>query len=137
MSMDIEGFDDLLGTLDKLGKVGDRVGIDAVKEGLKIVTEELGSSAPKKTGKSAKGLRIIRVKNYKSGNVWGKTGIDGKNWEQCKGLYYQNYGYENHINNKMVTKNVGWLVKAFEKSKDKASSAMINKVSKELDNILK
>lgn len=137
MSIELDGFDDLFETLDTLGNVGDRIGIDAVKEGLKIVTEELRSSAPKKTGKGAKSLRIIRVKNYKSGNVWGKSGIDGKNWEQCKGLYYQNYGYENHINNKMVTKNVGWVVKAFEKAKDKASSAMINKVSKELDNILK
>lgn len=137
MGLDVKGFDDLFGTLDLLGNVGDKVGKKAVKEGLGDILNQMENDAPKDTGNSAKKLDITRLKQYKGGTVWGACGIGAKNWEETKGLWYQHYGYENHINGKRVENNVGWMTSSFEKSKQKAENKIVDVISSELDSILK
>lgn len=137
MSLDVKGFDSLLKKLDSLGSVGDKVGKKAVRAGLKVVLDQEKKDAPKDSGNSASKLRITNIKQYKGGTVWGKVGIDGKNWEQCKALYYQHYGYINHRTGDKVTKHVGWMSESFEKCKSEAEQEMIRAANNEISSILR
>lgn len=135
--MEISGFDDLFGTLEALGKVGDSVGKKAVRAGLKEVLKQMQIDAPKDTGNSAKELNITKIKQYKGGTVWGSCGISSSNWEETKALWYQHYGYENKAIGKRTETNVGWMIESFEKSNQKAENEIYNNVINEINKILK
>lgn len=137
MSLDVDGFDDLFNTLDSLGQVGKKASKKAVKDGLEEVLEDIKKEAPKNTGASAEALSIQHVRTNKNGSAWGACGIGSDNWEETKGLWFQNYGYENHIGGKPVIKNIGWLSKIFQKSKPKAEKIMMKTLSDEIDKALK
>lgn len=140
MGMSIDGFDDLFGTMEALGQVGKKVGKKAVKEGLKVAVMSLKRYAPRDSGKGADKLKVISIKSYKSGSVWGKGGLDSSNWDEAGHLWYQNYGYENHglnFSGQPINKNVGWMEEAFNKCKKEAESKMINELSNEIDKILR
>lgn len=137
MGMEINGFDDLFGTLDLLGNVGTKVGKKAVKAGLDEVLKQMEDDAPKDTGNSSKNLDITTLKQYKGGTIWGSCGISSKNWEETKALWFQHYGYENHITGQRTETNVGWMTSSFEKSNQKAENKIVDVVSNELDSILK
>lgn len=135
MSLSVEGFDELFNTLESLGNVGDKIAVKAVRRGTKPALKSLRRYAPKKSGEGADNLKVISVKVYKSGSVWGKVGIDKSNWEKTKQLWYQNFGFD--VGNTHVTKHVGWVERAFQECKKDAQKEIMDTVSKEIDNILK
>lgn len=140
MSMKVTGFDNLFGTLDSLGNVGKNAGKKAVKEGMKVAVKGLKEEAPRDSGEGADHLKVVSVKTYKSGNTWGKAGIDKTNWDKSGHLWYQNFGYENkglNFTGQKVTKNVGWMEKAFNKCKNEAEDEIVKSISSELDKILR
>lgn len=135
MSLSVEGFDELFNTLDSLGNVGKKVGVKAVRGATKTALKSLKRYAPKKSGKGGEALKVISVKSYKSGSVWGKAGIDKTNWEETKHLWFQNYGY--NVGKAHVTKHVGWVERAFQECKKDAQKEMIDIISTEIDNSLR
>lgn len=135
MALSVEGFDELFNTLESLGNVGDKIAVKAVRRGTKPALKSLRRYAPKKSGEGADNLKVISVKVYKSGSVWGKVGIDKSNWEKTKQLWYQNFGFD--VGNTHVTKHVGWVERAFQECKKDAQKEIMDTVSKEIDNILK
>lgn len=142
MAMEVSGFDDLFGTLELLGNVGNKVGKKAVKAGLDEMLDQMKKDAPKDTGDSADHLEITRLKQYKGGSVWGACGISSKNWEETKALWFQHFGYENKgargwFKGRIVRANVGWMTDSFEKSNKKAEAILEKTVADEIDRILK
>lgn len=135
--MNVKGLDDLLSKLDRLGNVGQKVGKKAVRSGLNIILKQQKIDAPKYTGNSAKKLRVTKVKQYKGGTVWGATGINSKNWEECKSLFFQHYGYIHNRSGKKIKLHVGWMTDAFEKAKNKAQAEMIKIANAEINKIIK
>lgn len=140
MGIEFSGFDDLINDLNNLGAIGNKIGKKAVEEGAKIVLEQQKKDSPKDSDNNDHGadkLDITEIKKYsKSGTVVGKVGISAENWEECKHLYFQNYGYELWKNGKMVNTHVGWIDDSFKKCKDKASEKMIEIAKQEIDKIL-
>lgn len=140
MSISFSGFDDLINDLNNLGAIGNKIGKKAVEEGAKIVLEQQKKDAPRDSENNEHGadkLDITEIKKYsKSGTVVGKVGISAENWEGCKHLYFQNYGYELWKNGKMVNTHVGWIDDSFKKCKDKATEKMIEIAKQEIDKIL-
>ena len=131
----MKGFDELESKLDALGKVGDKVEKTATKEGAKVVLDHFKNNAPADSGKSRKALKVTSTKKFKSG-TWSRVGINASNWEKCKGLYFQHYGYTHWKSGKQVNTNVGWMTKEFSKVEDKARNVIIREAQKELDKIL-
>ena len=84
----LEGFDELLNDLERLGDVGKKVGKKAVQNASKIVLEQMKKDAPRSgdNDHGADSLKVTQVKTYKTGTVVSKTGIDSSNWEDAKGL---------------------------------------------------
>lgn len=140
MAVKFSGFDELINDLNNLGAIGNKIGKKAVEEGAKIVLEQQKKDAPKDADNEhgADKLDITEIKKYsKSGTIVGKVGISAENWEDCKHLYFQNYGYELWKNGKMVNVHVGWIDDSFKKCKDKASKVIIDVAKQEIDKILK
>ena len=137
MSTTIKGFDELDNKLESLGNVGRKVGAKAVREGMKPIVEQMKKDAPKDTGKGAKALKTTTVKTYKTGTAVARAGINASNWEKTKHLYFQNYGYINHINGKRVKVHIGWMSKSFEKSKSQGEAIMRNVAQSEINKIIK
>lgn len=140
MSMELDGFDDIFDTVEILGDVGKRAGKKAVKSALDISLNQLKTDSPrakKNSSNSADKLAIQYIKNNKNGSAWGSCGIGSKNWEDTKGLWYQHFGYENHVTKDFVDKNVGWMTKGFEKVKAKAEKEMLDVLNTEIDKVIK
>lgn len=136
MSVKTSGFDELLDTLELLGKVGDKIGKDVIKSGAKAGLPYLKKYAPQDSGDSAKKLRVTSTKKIK-GNWWAQMGIDDKNWSACKSLWYQHWGFTHWKSGEKVAKNVGWLDKAYKKAESTIEEAMMNELDKEIGGILK
>lgn len=141
-NLSIEGLDAILKTLDDLGKVGDKIGVDGVKKAMSPGLDIIKAKAPKDTEESRNHLKITKVKKYKSGGVWGGMGIDSSNWEECKPLWYQHWGYDNYGGNTRayrghVTTNQGWFDEATDSSKDTILSTLEKELTAEIDKILR
>lgn len=149
--IELEGMDKLIIDMNNLGNVGTKAGKKAVKKGLEVVLDTMKTVAPKNNGNSIvpspneghgrDQLDIQYIKAAKNGDLQGACGIGSKNWDSTKQLWFQNFGFENkglNFNgNHVVSKNVGWMTKAQEKSKDKALSETVKTLSAEIDKVLK
>ena len=137
MSIELNGFDDVLNTLENLGEFGKKIEVNSLRKAMKAGLPYIQNVAPSDTGNSKSKLDVGKIKKYKSGSVWGNMGITSKNWEQTKGLYFQHYGYHNmgrggRYHGKMVTKNKGW----FDRAYDVATQPVLNSLEKEMTNEL-
>lgn len=133
----IEGLEEIFDTVDSLGNVGKKISTSALKKAMKPGLEIIKSKAPKDTSQGSKKLRIGSVKQYKDGGLQGKMGIDEKNWEECKQLWFQHWGYSNNgwggnLGGKKVTKHVGW----FNEATDNAESTILDNLEKEINSAL-
>lgn len=141
MSLQVEGLEDITRTLDSLGKVGEKIATKSVKTALTQALPDIQNKAPKDSGESAKKLKVTKVKKYRA-SVWGKLGIDRSNWEQTKGLWFQQYGYHNNglggrFNGKKVTKNVGWFDTACNSVEEKVLNTLEKDMLSEIDKVLR
>ena len=136
MALETEGFDDLFDTLDLLGNVGDKIGKDAVTKAAKSGLPYLKQYAPKDSGDGAKKLRYINTKKFKN-DWWSQMGIDDKNWEACRGLWFQHWGYTHWKSKEKISKNVGWMDKAYKKAESEMEKVMMKELNDGIDRVLK
>lgn len=138
MSMDgLEGFDELIKTMDELGDIGKKVGRKGIKKALEATLPTVKEIAPKDSGEAVNNLSIGTIKTYQGGSVWGGVGINAKNWDKTKSLYFQHYGFKHYKDGKLVEPHKGWMDKAVEASAPKAIGILENEIRQELDKILK
>lgn len=133
MGFELDGFDELANKLEALGNLGNTISNKALKEGSKIILSEQKKVAPKDKDTSTHGadfLDTTKIRKYKNGNAYISIGITKDNWEKCKGLWFQNF---NGIH--ADPKNVGWISKAYEKSKSDANKKIQSIVSAEINQI--
>lgn len=140
MAIEFDEFDDIIRTMEELGDIGTRVGKKGVKKALESALPTIQAEAPKDGESSDHGadsLGVGTIKSYKSGSTWGGAGINSKNWDKTKQLYFQHYGYHYYKNGKLVQPHKGWMDKAIEKSAPKAMSVLEQALNEELNKILK
>lgn len=79
--VNMDGFDDLINTLNDLGNITNKVGKEALEEGSEIVLKQQKKDAPRDSGDGGDHLKIVEGSAKVS-----KIGIDDSNWEECKHL---------------------------------------------------
>lgn len=141
MSLEVQGLEDLLNTVDDLGQVGNRIKASSLKKAMQPMLNQAKADAPKNTGNSAKYLRTT-VKKYRNGDLQGRMGIDGTNWEKCKALWFQHWGYNNYGGRTKsfkgrVEKHVGWFDKTTNKTKNSVVDNFSREILSEIDKLLK
>lgn len=141
MSIELDGFEELLTTLDSLGDIGKKITTSSVRRAMKPGLEIIRKEAPYDTENSRNALDIDKVKRYSSGSVWGGMGITSKNWEQTKALFFHQYGYHNkglgnRYNGMFMDMHIGWFDKAYEKAKNPILNELESEIGKEIDKIL-
>ena len=148
MSVQFDGIDDLMSTIENLGNIGTRAGKKAIQSGCKIVLEQMKKDAPKDDGDSilpsqnaAHGADFLDLQEIKlrPNYVYGAVGIGSKNWEQTKQFWFQHYGFEdmglNFRGKPFIKKHTGWVYKSREKCGDKAEDEVIKVLLQEINKI--
>lgn len=130
MGFDLSALSELQEKLELAGDVGKKIENNSIKEAAKIMLDSQLRFAPENTGKAKKGLKIGNIKRFKSGSSYVQVGLDKSNWEQCKGLWYQNF---NGIHSS--GKHVGWMKKAYENAKGECTEVMTKAIMEELEKI--
>ena len=95
-------------------KVKNEIVTKAAKEVLKIQK----SLAPHDTNQSRENLSIV-ARRVGNGYRFEDIGINARNWEETKALYFQHYGFEHYQTHKPVKVHVGWMKKAKNKADKK------------------
>ena len=143
-SLRVEGFEQLVQKLERMGQAGNKIANTALKESAKIVVDEQKKDAPRHSGSPSRGkkqhgyegLQVGKIRTAKaSKNKYVQIGINGKGydyWDIVAGVYFQHYGYHNHWNGRYYAGSL-WMDKSFNKVKDKAAKVMIDHLKKELD----
>jgi len=139
-NMNFSGFDQLIGKLQTMGKVGDKIANDALKQAAQVIVQAQKIDAPRHQGGPANGksehgadaLSVGRVTTSRSKNKYIQIGItDASVWEYAKGIYFLHHGFYNHISNKYIAGSQ-WMDTSFEKASKQASDIMISALQKEL-----
>ncbi|EHK2327334.1 hypothetical protein QTH11_03570 [Clostridium perfringens] len=132
----VKGLDKLLNDFEKLAdkpnKIKKKIINDAAEETLNIEKKE----APKDKPRSYKYLSILENR-IGDGYLFIDVGINKENWEETKGLYYQNYGFEWKVNGEnsnvgRVDVNYMWMKKASKKAEKKVKEMIKDGLLKEL-----
>lgn len=113
-NFNIKGLDKLNTRLDSMGQAPDRLKKQLINQGANIVLDQMKSDAPKGDGGSYKHLSIVDSRSGKN-YLFLDIGINYKNWDQCRGLYFQNYDGE-----RSAGRWVQWIDRSFGRSKPKA-----------------
>ena len=140
----VEGFEQLVQKLERMGQAGNKIANTALKEAGEIIVQQQKQDAPRHPGKPSRdkkqhgyeGLQVGRIRTAKaSKNKYVQIGINGSGydyWDTVAGVYFQHHGYHNHRNGKYYAGSL-WMDKSFNKAKDRAAQVMINHLKKELD----
>lgn len=110
----VKGIESLNNKLDAMGKVTDRVKKQLVNEGANVILDQMKNDAPKGDDNSYKKLGIVDGRSG-DGYLFLDVGINHKNWDECRGLYFQNYDGE-----RSSGEHVQWIDKSFSRSHGKA-----------------
>ena len=119
-TLEIKGITGLIDKMDVMNQAPEKVKKQLVNEGGKVVLDQLKADAPKGDGNSYKKLSIVDGRSGK-GYLYIDIGINHKNWDQCRGLYFQNYEGE-----RSNGKHLQWLNKSFSRSKRQARNIIRN-----------
>lgn len=110
----IKGISALNNKFDTMSQVPDKIKKQLVNEGARVVLDQMKNDAPKGDDGSYNHLSIVDGRSGK-GYLFLDVGINHKNWEKTRGLYFQNYDGE-----RSSGEHVQWMDKSFSRSKVKA-----------------
>ena len=121
---EIGGMENLIKRIDELGSAPAKVKKGLIHQGAMEVLSQMKNDAPG-SGKSASHLAIIEGRsgdNY----LFLDVGIGKPNWNECRGLWFQHYGFKS----KAATL---WMTSSFKRSKSKASKIIKEGLKRELN----
>lgn len=127
MGVEFKGLDELIKELNSLEKrVKNKIIRVAVDEASDVMLNSLKDEAPKAESKSKSSYSYLEkdVRQSKD-KVHSQMGINAKNWEYTKGLWYQYWGFSTHKSVPKGTKvnNTSYKRKKYtKKDKKKAPS---------------
>lgn len=124
---ELKGMDSLINKLEKLSNTPDRVKKKLVHEGAKVALNQMKTDANGQfhgTGTGAANLAVIETRDG-AGYLFVDVGIGESNWYECRGLYFQHYGFYS----KPPTQ---WMNVSFNKSKPQVKRIIKDGLSREL-----
>lgn len=129
----VEGFDELIAKLDKMGAAGNTVANRALKAGAEIIVAQQKKDGFHRTGAGANELSVGSIRTAKaSKNKYVQIGIGkGTSWDNVRGVYFQHHGYHNTRNGRYYAGSL-WMDKSFNKVKNAAAAATVAVLKKEL-----
>lgn len=123
---EMNNLSELMQKFDSItGAPGDVKG-QLIRSSAEKTLDGLKADAPKCTGESAKHLKILETR-VGDEYMFIDIGINHTNWEQTKGLWFQNFYGE-----KSTGKNVMWMDKSFKKSKRKIGKEIKHELTRRM-----
>lgn len=135
-NFNVKGMDKLLKDLENLSNKPDKIKKNLIKNAAEETLDIEKDEAPKDKPESYKHLSILENRDGE-GYLFIDVGINKENWEETKGLYYQNYGFEWKVNGEnsnvgRVDVNYMWMKKASKKAEKKVKEMIKDGLLKEL-----
>lgn len=147
MAVEVKGMQELIDSLEKMEKVGDKTVNKALKDAGEIVKKEEVKVAQEKHRKYSEDMGWKEIKRYpvKLGKKGGKfinigirASVSGKqklketkdaesgvhratHWDRIKGLWYNNYGFFHNKSGRYIAGS-DWISKAYDNSIEEAYS---------------
>ena len=124
----VSGLSKVLDRLDSMDQAPVKVKKQLINKGANMVLEQMRSDATSQfngTGTGARNLAIIEARNGES-YLFMDVGIGEKNWYECRGLYFQHYGFNNNA-------PTLWMNSSFKRSKSKVSKLIKEGLKRELN----
>lgn len=138
----IDGFNELVTKLERLGKSGKNAANKGLKEAGKVIVDQQKKDGPRHKGgpsnkKNKHGADALKVGSIRiakaSKNKYVQIGItDSQVWEYAKGVYFHHHGFYNHISGKYIAGSQ-WFDSSFEKAKGKAANVLMKYLEKEIN----
>lgn len=122
---EVGGMDKLMKRVDDISQAPAKVKKQLINQGSREVLSQMKNDAPKDTGNSASHLAIVEGRSGQD-YLFLDLGIGEKNWYECRGLWFQHYGFKS----KSATL---WMTSSFKKSKSKASKIIKEGLKRELN----
>jgi len=119
-NLELEGMDNLLTAVEKMGRQGKRIENQALKEAGEVVKEAIQREAPVRTGTLKKSIAVSRVKT-KEGNKYVEIGPDKDGW----------YGKFVEFGTVKIRANP-FMARGYETSKGRALAAIEKELKKGL-----
>lgn len=124
----VSGLNKVMDRLDNMGQAPMKVKKQLINKGANIVLNQMKSDANSQfngTGTGARSLAIIEARNGES-YLFMDVGIGEKNWYDCRGLYFQHYGFNDNA-------PTLWMNSSFKRSKSKVSKLIKDGLKRELN----
>lgn len=127
------GIDKLIKRFEDMGQVTEKCKERIVTQGAAVILNQQKNDAPISTEDNEDGIHAkdyLDVVDERSGEgyLFQDVGINSKNWEKTKGLYFQNYNGQ-----KSSGKHILWMEKSFKISQVKAKKIIKDELIKELN----
>lgn len=135
-NFNVKGIDKLLKDLENLADKPDKIKKKLINTAAEETLDIEKDEAPKDKPESYKYLSILENRDG-DGYLFIDVGINKENWEETKGLYYQNYGFEWKVNGEnskvgRVDPHYMWMKKASKKAEKKVKNIIKEGILKEL-----
>lgn len=121
----VKGIDEIKKSLNNLDKkVANKIAKVSVDEAAEIILNSLKTKAPKAKQDSTYSYTFLdKETTRKGGTHQAKMGINSKNWDMTRGLWYHYWGFRSHGRDL-------WVDRAFDESIDDAQALLYSKLEK-------
>lgn len=126
-SFECKGLDRLIKKIDDIAKVPEELKDEIIEDVAEEVLKQQKKDAPANTGKGKEALDIIDIRSGE-GYTFIDIGIGAENWEQCKGLWFQNFDGE-----RSSGRYVLWMENSFKSIEKSIKEDIKNRLIKEMD----
>lgn len=134
MAIEIKGIDNLLKRLNKLSNIETK---EAVIEVAKDMQEAIQNKAST-FSQNADEIKAFEPRTYGNGNTYVDVGLNSANsdWKKIKGLYFQNYGFNdygwNFKGQYHITNHLMWFNEAVQSAENDCKSKLKTKLKQEI-----
>lgn len=124
----VNGLGKVMDRMDGLAQAPVKVKKQLINKGANMVLSQMRSDANSQfngTGEGARNLDIVEARNGDT-YLFMDVGIGEKNWYECRGLYFQHYGFNDNA-------PTLWMNTSFKRSKSKVSKMIKEGLQRELN----
>ena len=127
-NFECNGISKLMKRIDDMGQAPDKVKKRLVNQGANLGLTQMKSDALSQFKGTGQGARSLAILEGRSGDsyLFLDVGIGEQNWYDCRGLYFQHYGFKS----KSATL---WMTSSYKRSKSKVSKLIRDGLKKELN----
>jgi hypothetical protein len=134
VAIEIKGIDNLLKRLNKLSQIETKEAVEEVAKDMQEAIQEKASTFSSNADK----IKAFEPRSYANGSTYIDVGLKSgdSDWEKIKGLYFQNYGFDDHgwhfTGQYHIANHLMWFNEAVQSVENECKSKLKTKLKQEI-----